>query len=116
MTGQPVGINLLAETIPGALLPNRPIANMVLKCYSVQTMQVALAFTQDLKLGHYMKVPPRATFMGSSKASFRTNSQFLTALIPDSTRRCYGHCRRRSSRCQTMAVLDGLGYLQPETG
>ncbi|KAG8899425.1 hypothetical protein FRC00_001436 [Tulasnella sp. 408] len=63
MTGQPVGINLLAETIPGALLPNRPIANMVLKCYSVQTMQVALAFTQDLKLGHYMKVPPRATFM-----------------------------------------------------
>ncbi|KAG9036498.1 hypothetical protein FRB95_008796 [Tulasnella sp. JGI-2019a] len=63
MTGQPVGVNLIAEVIPGTMLQGRPIANMIFKCYSVQTMQVALAFTQDLKLGHYMKVPPRATFL-----------------------------------------------------
>lgn len=89
MTGQPVGINLLAETIPGALFPNRPIANMVLKCYSVQTMQIALAFTQDLKLGHYMKVPPRATFMVQGVATVIAVivqvgvKQWLFATVPD---------------------------------
>jgi hypothetical protein len=25
----------------------------------------ALQFTQDLKLGHYMKIPPRITFFGT---------------------------------------------------
>ncbi|KAG8863761.1 hypothetical protein FRB96_007598 [Tulasnella sp. 330] len=69
MTGQPVGVNLIAEVIPGSLLQGRPIANMIFKCYSVQTMQVALAFTQDLKLGHYMKVPPRATFLCQAVAT-----------------------------------------------
>lgn len=29
---------------------------------SVQTIGAALSFVQDLKLGHYMKVPPRASF------------------------------------------------------
>jgi len=32
-------------------------------------MQLALAFTQDLKLGHYIKVPPRGTFMAQSIAT-----------------------------------------------
>lgn len=36
---------------------------MVFKAYSVQTLTEATSFVQDLKLGHYVKVPPRATFM-----------------------------------------------------
>ena len=40
------------------------MANMVFKVYSVQTLTEATSFVQDLKLGHYMKVPPRATFIG----------------------------------------------------
>jgi len=89
MTGQPVGVNLIAETIPGAILQGRPIANMIFKCYSVQTMQVALAFTQDLKLGHYMKVPPRATFMAQLVATVIATvvqigvKQWMFANIPD---------------------------------
>ncbi len=35
------------------------------KAYSVQTIVAAINFVQDLKLGHYIKVPPRATFTGS---------------------------------------------------
>jgi len=69
MTGQPVAINLISEIVPGLCLQGRPIANMIFKCYSVQTMQIALAFIQDLKLGHYMKVPPRATFMAQMFAT-----------------------------------------------
>ena len=37
---------------------------MVSKAYSVQTLVKAMVFLQDLKLGHYIKVPPRATFLG----------------------------------------------------
>jgi OPT oligopeptide transporter protein len=39
---------------------------MIFKAYSVQTLAASTGFVQDLKLGHYVKVPPRATFMGTS--------------------------------------------------
>ncbi|KDQ50890.1 hypothetical protein JAAARDRAFT_141157 [Jaapia argillacea MUCL 33604] len=63
MTGQGISVNLLAQIIPGTLLPGNPMANMIFKAYSVQTLTEATSFVQDLKLGHYVKVPPRATFM-----------------------------------------------------
>lgn len=60
-----ITLNLLAQIIPGTVLPGNPLANMVFKAYSVQTLTEATMFVQDLKLGHYIKVPPRATFMGA---------------------------------------------------
>lgn len=63
MTGQPVGINILAQIIPGALVPGNPLVNMLFKTYAIQTLAEAEEFVQDLKLGHYIKVPPRATFV-----------------------------------------------------
>ncbi|KAK0483128.1 OPT oligopeptide transporter protein-domain-containing protein [Armillaria luteobubalina] len=63
MTGQGITLNILAQIIPGTLVPGNPLANMVFKSYSVQTLTEATSFVQDLKLGHYVKVPPRATFV-----------------------------------------------------
>ncbi|KAK7052812.1 hypothetical protein VNI00_004131 [Paramarasmius palmivorus] len=63
MTGQGITLNILAQIIPGSLIPGNPLANMVFKSYSVQTLTEATSFVQDLKLGHYVKVPPRATFI-----------------------------------------------------
>ncbi|KAF8577241.1 OPT superfamily oligopeptide transporter [Ramaria rubella] len=63
VTGQSISINLLGEVIPGTLLPGNPLANMVFKAYSVQALSEALSFVQDLKLGHYIKTPPRASFI-----------------------------------------------------
>ncbi|KAF7296401.1 hypothetical protein HMN09_01110400 [Mycena chlorophos] len=63
MTGTQISLNILAQIIPGSLLPGRPLANMIFKSYSVQTLSEAMAFIQDLKLGHYVKVPPRASFL-----------------------------------------------------
>lgn len=60
----------MAQIIPGTLLPGNPLANMIFKSYSVQTLSEATSFTQDLKLGHYVKVPPRATFTGALPAHF----------------------------------------------
>lgn len=61
-----ISLNLLAQIIPGTFLPGQPLANMVFKAYSVQTLTESTSFVQDLKLGHYIKVPPRATFLGAS--------------------------------------------------
>lgn len=60
-----VSVNLLAQIIPGTLLPGQPLANMFFKVYSIQTLEQSTTFVQDLKLGHYIKVPPRATFLGA---------------------------------------------------
>ena len=59
-----ININVIAQIIPGTLLPGKPFVNMIFKAYSVQTLAVGTSFVQDLKLGHYVKVPPRSTFMG----------------------------------------------------
>lgn len=66
LTTSQISLNLLAQIIPGTLLPGQPLANMFFKVYSVQTLGLSTSFVQDLKLGHYIKVPPRATFLGVS--------------------------------------------------
>ncbi|SLM38966.1 small oligopeptide opt family [Lasallia pustulata] len=57
-----LGLNVFTEFIVGYAQPDRPLAMMLFKTYGYITMQQALAFVQDLKLGHYMKVPPRVMF------------------------------------------------------
>ena len=42
---------------------------MMFKTYGYITMTQALAFVQDLKLGHYMKVPPRLLFSAQTVAT-----------------------------------------------
>ncbi|ODO11857.1 OPT family small oligopeptide transporter [Cryptococcus amylolentus CBS 6273] len=69
MTSQQVTINLLAELIPGFIFQGQPLPGMIFKVFSVQSIVEALSFIQDQKLGHYMKVPPRATFVAQLTAT-----------------------------------------------
>jgi OPT family oligopeptide transporter len=62
MTNTPIGINVVTELIIGYALPGRPIAMMMFKTWGENTMSQGLTFTVTLKLGHYMKIPPRSTF------------------------------------------------------
>ncbi|KAL7278032.1 small oligopeptide transporter [Trametes coccinea BRFM310] len=62
ITNQQIGLNVVTELIIGYALPGRPIAMMMFKTWGYITMAQALQFTSDFKLGHYMKVPPRAMF------------------------------------------------------
>jgi len=71
-TAQSVSINFISESVAGVMFPGRPLTNMIFKAYSTQTMSVAINFVQDLKLGHYIKVPPKATFMAQLIATFVT--------------------------------------------
>ena len=73
----------------------------------MQTLAEATGFVQDLKLGHYIKVPPRATFLGKSTDS---------PPYPDLTGRfspiCWhDHGIVRPSRRQTVDVRPRSGYL-----
>ncbi|KZW02663.1 OPT-domain-containing protein [Exidia glandulosa HHB12029] len=69
MTGQGITLNQVAQIIPGSLLPGNAFANMIFKVYAIQTQIEAINFVQDLKLGHYIKVPPRATFIAQASAT-----------------------------------------------
>ncbi|KAK9075241.1 hypothetical protein SSX86_003562 [Deinandra increscens subsp. villosa] len=62
-TNQQPGLNVITEYMMGYLYPGRPVANMCFKVYGYISMVQALTFIQDFKLGHYMKIPPRAMFM-----------------------------------------------------
>ncbi|KAI0476484.1 small oligopeptide transporter [Xylariaceae sp. FL0804] len=64
-----LGLNVLTEFIVGYMLPGHPLAMMMFKNYGYITMSQALYFAQDLKLGHYMKVPPRSMFFAQLVAS-----------------------------------------------
>ncbi|EJT99866.1 OPT oligopeptide transporter [Dacryopinax primogenitus] len=62
ITNQQVGLNVITELIVGYAVPGRPVAMMIFKTFGYITMSQALAFVSDLKLGHYMKIPPRLMF------------------------------------------------------
>ncbi|GFY80431.1 oligopeptide transporter 7 [Actinidia rufa] len=62
-TNQTPGLNVITEYIIGYLYPGYPVANMCFKVYGYISMKQGIAFLQDFKLGHYMKIPPRSMFM-----------------------------------------------------
>lgn len=62
VTSNTPGLNVIAEMIVGYALPGKPVAMMIFKTFGYISMAQAVTFVQDLKLGHYMKVPPRDMF------------------------------------------------------
>ncbi|KAF6766105.1 glutathione transporter [Ephemerocybe angulata] len=62
ITNQQVPTQVMHELIIGYILPGRPIANMIFKAVAFISGTQAVAFAGDLKLGHYMKIPPRTIF------------------------------------------------------
>jgi OPT family small oligopeptide transporter len=65
-----IGLNVITEFIIGYMQPGRPLAMMMFKTYGYITMAQALYFLQDLKMAHYMKVPPRTVFFAQCIATF----------------------------------------------
>ncbi|KAF9929028.1 hypothetical protein FBU30_001937 [Linnemannia zychae] len=63
ITGFSPGLNVITELICGYMLPGKPIANMTFKCYGYMAMAQCMTLLSDLKLGHYMKIPPRSMFV-----------------------------------------------------
>lgn len=60
---QTPGLNVVTEMVIGYRYPGKPLANVAFKTYGYISMTQALFLLQDLKLGHYMKIPPRSMFI-----------------------------------------------------
>ncbi|ROW08543.1 hypothetical protein VPNG_06194 [Cytospora leucostoma] len=57
-----LALNVLSPFLAGFMIPGRPIGVMIFKVYSTIVLGQAQTYAGDLKLGHYMKIPPRITF------------------------------------------------------
>lgn len=62
MTGIEVTLNALIEFIGGTWVNGNALAMNFFKCFGYVTCAHAIWFSNDLKLAHYAKIPPRQTF------------------------------------------------------
>lgn len=81
ITNQQVPTQVMHELIIGYMLPGRPIANMIFKVIGYIGTAQAVTFAGDLKLGHYMKIPPRMMFTVQLVAAFV--SCFVVIFVQD---------------------------------
>lgn len=62
ITNQQSSLYIICQLICGVVFPGRPVANMVFVTYGYISSTQGLKFSSDLKLGHYMKIPPKLLF------------------------------------------------------
>ncbi|MCJ1321673.1 hypothetical protein MMC15_007018 [Xylographa vitiligo] len=62
ITNQHSSLYLICQLICGYVFPGRPVANMVFVTYCYISSAQGIKFSSDLKLGHYMKIPPKILF------------------------------------------------------
>ncbi|KAJ4859625.1 OPT oligopeptide transporter protein domain-containing protein [Trichoderma breve] len=70
MTGIEVTLNVLAEFIGGSFVDGNALAMNYFKSFGYVTCAHAVWFCNDLKLAHYVKIPPRQTFIAQIIATF----------------------------------------------
>ncbi|SNX83934.1 probable isp4 - oligopeptide transporter [Melanopsichium pennsylvanicum] len=63
-----VGLNVISEFIIGYMHPGSATGMMMFKVFCYMAVYQGLSFTADMKLGHYMKVPPRDMFVAQVTA------------------------------------------------
>ncbi|KAJ3952852.1 hypothetical protein N0V92_010704 [Colletotrichum tropicale] len=61
--GNGIATNNLSKMLAGLLLPERPIGNMYFAAWSHNVISNAVTLSNDLKMGEYLKIPPRVMFL-----------------------------------------------------
>jgi len=69
ITNQQLTLNVFSELVAGYVIPGKPVAVMIFKVYGTIMTKQSLDFSGHLKLGHYMKVPPRIMFLAQTTAT-----------------------------------------------
>ncbi|WVQ95348.1 OPT family small oligopeptide transporter [Kwoniella sp. CBS 9459] len=69
ITGLQVTMNVLAELIGGSWTPGNALAMNYFKAFGYITTAQAIYFSNDLKIAHYVKIPPRNTFVAQVVAT-----------------------------------------------
>ncbi|KAI5438963.1 hypothetical protein KIW84_024625 [Lathyrus oleraceus] len=81
-TNQQLGYDIIAQFMIGYVLHGTPIANLLFKIYGRITTAHALSFLSDIKLGHYMKIPPRCIYQ---TRALHENSSSMHLKMPPAT-------------------------------
>ncbi|WAQ88485.1 hypothetical protein PtA15_9A612 [Puccinia triticina] len=74
-------LNVISELVGGYALVGRPLGNMLFKTYGYITTAQAISYASDLKLAHYVKIPPRATFAAQTVGTIL--SAFISVAVLD---------------------------------
>ncbi|KAL0940199.1 oligopeptide transporter 7 [Colletotrichum truncatum] len=61
--GNGIATNNLSKMLAGLLLPERPIGNMYFAAWSHNVISNTVNLSNDLKMGEYLKIPPRVMFL-----------------------------------------------------
>ncbi|KAF5012261.1 hypothetical protein FDECE_1642 [Fusarium decemcellulare] len=61
--GNGIATNNLSKMLAGLMLPGRPIGNMYFAAWSHSVISNAVNLSNDLKMGEYLKIPPRVMFL-----------------------------------------------------
>ncbi|KAG9295222.1 hypothetical protein G9A89_006203 [Geosiphon pyriformis] len=75
-----LSVGIISELICGYLFPGRPIANAFFTTYCVMGLYQCIVLLKHLKLGHYMKIPPRALLFSQIWGTFVATFTHLIAL------------------------------------
>lgn len=62
MTNNEITLNVVAELIAGYAFAGKPLPNMIFKMFGYIATAQSIQFVADLKLAHYVKIPPRLVF------------------------------------------------------
>jgi len=62
-------LKILSEFINGYMFNGCPLANIIFKILSTDVVGQGLYFAQDMKLGHYLKIPPRTLLFAQGSAT-----------------------------------------------
>ncbi|KAJ5443510.1 uncharacterized protein N7458_007382 [Penicillium daleae] len=61
--GSGIATNNLSKMIAGLTVPGRPVGNMYFASWSHNVIANAVNLSNDLKMGEYLKIPPRVMFL-----------------------------------------------------
>ncbi|KAJ4129652.1 hypothetical protein NW754_003934 [Fusarium falciforme] len=61
--GNGIATNNLSKMLAGLMLPGKPVGNMYFAAWSHNVISNAVNLSGDLKMGEYLKIPPRVMFL-----------------------------------------------------
>ncbi|KAF8464965.1 oligopeptide transporter [Russula ochroleuca] len=61
--GNGIATNQVFKMIAGSINPGRPVANLYFSMWSHDVVGTSIGLASDLKMGQYLKIPPRAMFL-----------------------------------------------------
>ncbi|KAI0472704.1 OPT oligopeptide transporter [Xylariaceae sp. FL0804] len=61
--GNGIATNNLSKMLAGLIIPERPVGNMYFAAWSHNVINCCVQLSMDLKMGEYLKIPPRVMFL-----------------------------------------------------